>query len=59
MKPTLVFTRAASPINIQSALASLARLKGDKGLFAAFDQPLSPPEESLANAGHQAGRGTH
>jgi len=48
MKAPLVFARAASPIDIQSALASLARLKGGKGLFAAFDQPLGPPEKPLA-----------
>ncbi|HEX6904430.1 MAG TPA: hypothetical protein VF789_32275 [Thermoanaerobaculia bacterium] len=58
MKAPLVFARAASPIDIQSALASLARLKGGKGHFAAFDQPLGPPEKPLAATGRQAGGGT-
>lgn len=51
MKAPLVFApRAASPIDIQNALASLARLKGGKGLFAAFDQPLGPPEKPFPTA---------
>jgi hypothetical protein len=39
-----------SPINTLSSLAAVARLKGGKGLFAAFDQPLGPPAEPLAAA---------
>lgn len=39
-----------SAINTQNALASVARQKGGKGLFAAFDQAPGPPEEPLVRA---------
>lgn len=39
-----------SPINTQNALSAVARLRGGKGLFAAFDQPPGPPAEPLAKA---------
>ncbi|HEV8580409.1 MAG TPA: exo-alpha-sialidase [Thermoanaerobaculia bacterium] len=42
-----------SPINTQGALATVARLKGGKGLFSTFDQPLGPPAEPLAAAEFQ------
>lgn len=42
-----------SPINTQGALASIARLKGGRGLFAAFDQPPGPPAQPLAHAEFQ------
>ena len=44
----------SSPINTQNALATVARLKGGKGLFAAFDRPLGPPDEPLATAEFQS-----
>ena len=47
-----------SPINTQNALASVARLKGGKGLLSAFDQPLGPPAEPLAAAAFE-GTGVH
>jgi hypothetical protein len=40
-------------INTQDALASVARQKGGRGLFAAFDRPLGPPDEPLASAEFQ------
>ncbi len=39
-----------STLNTQDALASVARQRGGKGLFAAFDQPLGPPAQPLAVA---------
>jgi hypothetical protein len=42
-------------INTQDALSSVARLKGGKGLFAAFDRPDGPPDEPLARASYQNG----
>lgn len=43
-----------SSINTQNALASVARLKGGKGLFAASDQPPGPPAQPLATAEFQS-----
>lgn len=44
----------SSPVNTLNALSSVARLKGGKGLFAAFDQPVGPPAQPLARAGYQS-----
>ncbi|HXO22442.1 MAG TPA: hypothetical protein VOA87_21175, partial [Thermoanaerobaculia bacterium] len=44
-----------SPINTQNALATVARLRGGKGLFAAFDRPPSPPAEPLTTAEFSSG----
>jgi hypothetical protein len=40
----------SSPLNTQAALSSIARLKNGRGLFAAFDRPLGPPDEPLTTA---------
>jgi hypothetical protein len=37
-------------VNTQNALATVARLKGGRGLFAAFDPPPGPPAEPLTTA---------
>lgn len=42
-------------INTLDALSAVARLKGGKGLFAAFDQPPGPPAEPLATAEFENG----
>ncbi len=45
----------SAPVNTLNALSSVARMKGGKGLFAAFDQPPGPPAEPLARAEFQGG----
>jgi hypothetical protein len=44
-----------SPINTQNALSSVARLRGGKGLFAAFDKQAGPPAQPLATARYEGG----
>lgn len=43
----------SSPLNTLGALSSVARLKGGKGLFAAYDRPAGPPAQPLARAAFQ------
>lgn len=42
-------------INTLDALSAVARLRGGKGLFSAFDQPPGPPAQPLAGAEFEDG----